>query len=101
MTSYQSDTVIPQYHKTLALDNHTTPYHNLDMDSSKAMTIRLSAEQAEELNTVAAVDGQPVSQVIRLAIAVHIEQRKRDGKFQDSLRQRIERAQRLLPNDNN
>ena len=64
------------------------------------MTIRLSAEQAEELNTVAAVDGQPVSQVIRLAIEGHIRQRKRDDEFQDGLRQRIERAQRLLMNDN-
>ena len=74
--------------------------HNLSMDSPKAMTIRLSAEQAEELSTVAAVDGQPVSQVIRLAIARHIKQRQRDGEFQDSLRQRIERTQRLLTDDN-
>ena len=63
------------------------------------MTIRLSAEQAEELDTVAAVDGQPVSQVIRSAIAVHVERRKRDAAFQDSLRQRIERAQRMLSID--
>ena len=69
------------------------------MERFKAMTIRLSADQAEELNTVAAVDGQPISQVIRLAIAGHIEERKRDGVFQDSLRQRIERAQRLLASD--
>ena len=60
------------------------------------MTIRLSAEQAEELNTVAAVDGQPVSEVIRMAIAEHIEERMQDDAFQDGLRQRIERAQRML-----
>ena len=69
------------------------------MKPIKTMTIRLSADQAEELNTIADVDGQPVSQVIRLAIAGHIEERKRDGGFQDSLRQRIERVQRMLPND--
>ena len=63
------------------------------------MTIRLSADQAEELNVVAAVDGQPVSEVIRMAIADHIEERKRDDTFQDSLRQRIDRAQRMLPSD--
>ena len=63
------------------------------------MTIRLSADQAEELNTIAAVDGQPVSQVIRQAIAGHIEERKRDDVFQDSLRQRIERAERMLTNN--
>ena len=67
------------------------------MEPHKAMTIRLSADQAEELNTVAAVDGQPISEVIRVAIADHIEQRKHDAEFQDSLRQRIQRVQRMLP----
>ena len=69
------------------------------MKPLKTMTIRLSADQAEELNTIAAVDGQPVSQVIRQAIAGHIEERKRDDVFQDSLRQRIERAERMLTNN--
>ena len=63
------------------------------------MTIRLSADQSEELNTIAAVDGQPISQVIRSAITEHIEERKRDAAFQDMLRQRIERARQMLPND--
>ena len=71
----------------------------MNMKPFKSMTIRLSAEQAEELDTIAAVDEQPIAQVIRLAIAGHIEERKRDGVFQDTLRQRIERAQRMLPND--
>ena len=65
----------------------------------KAMTVRLSANLSEELNTLAAVDGQPVSRVIRSAIANHIEARKRDAEFQEMLRQRIERAQRMLRND--
>ncbi len=60
------------------------------------MTIRLSAEQAEELETVAAVDGQPISEVIRAAIGEHVAERKRDAEFQHSLRQRIERSQRML-----
>ena len=66
------------------------------MKPAKAMTIRLSAEQAEQLETVATVDDQPVSEVIRAAIAEHIERRTQDGQFQDSLRGRIERAQQLL-----
>ena len=65
----------------------------------KAMTVRLSADLSEELNMLAAVDGQPVSRVIRSAIANHIEARKRDAEFQEMLRQRIERAQRMLRND--
>lgn len=69
------------------------------MKPIKTMTIRLSAEQAQELDTVAAVDGQPLSEVIRAAIAGHIEQRKSDASFQDGLRQRIEYAQQMLPNN--
>ena len=69
------------------------------MKSFKAMTIRLSADQSDELDMIAAVDGQPISHVIRSAIAEHIEERKRDASFQDTLRQRIKRAQRMLPND--
>ena len=60
------------------------------------MTIRLSAEQAEALETVATVDDQPVSEAIRAAIAEHIEQRSKDPAFQDSLKDRIARAQTLL-----
>ena len=67
------------------------------MRTVKAMTIRLSADQSEELDTIAAVDGQPVSRVIRSAIAEHIEERKRDAAFQEMLRQRIEREQQMLP----
>ena len=69
------------------------------MKPFKAMTIRLSADQSEELDTIAAVDGRPISHVIRSAIAGHIEERKRDAAFQDILRKRIERAQRMLPDD--
>ncbi|HET9059007.1 MAG TPA: DUF6290 family protein [Acidimicrobiales bacterium] len=66
------------------------------MKPAKAMTIRLSAEQAEELETVAMVDGQPISEVIRAAISEHIEGRKQTPDFQNGLRQRIERAQTML-----
>jgi predicted transcriptional regulator len=66
------------------------------MKPAKAMTIRLTSDQAEELETVAAVDQQPISEVIRAAIAEHIAARKQDVEFQDSLRDRIERAQRML-----
>ena len=63
------------------------------------MTIRLSADQSAELDTIAAVDGQPISHVIRAAIAEHIEERKRDAAFQDLLRQRIERERQMLTKD--
>lgn len=67
------------------------------MRPAKAMTIRLSPEQAEELETVATVDNQPISEVVRAAISEHIASRKQDEAFQDSLKERISRAQRMLP----
>lgn len=62
------------------------------------MTVRLSAEQAEALETVATVEGRAISEIVRAAISDHIEARKKDQAFQDSLRERIDRAQRLLGN---
>lgn len=66
------------------------------MKPAKAMTLRLSAEQAEALETVATVEDRPVSEVIRAAITEHIEKRKKDPAFQDSLKDRIDRTRRLL-----
>lgn len=66
------------------------------MKPAKAMTIRLSPEQAEALETVAAVDERPIADVIRAAIADHIEKRRKDRRFQDSLAGRIERAKQML-----
>lgn len=66
------------------------------MKSAKAMTIRLSQEQAEALETVANVENRPISEVIRAAIAEHVELRTKDPTFQSSLRDRINREERLL-----
>jgi predicted transcriptional regulator len=66
------------------------------MKPAKAMTIRLSAEQAEALETVASVEARPVSEVIRAAIAELIDNRKKDPTFQSGLKDRLNRARRLL-----
>jgi predicted DNA-binding protein len=66
------------------------------MKPVKAMTIRLTTEQAEALETVASVEERPVSEVIRAAIEEHIDSRKKDPAFQDSLKGRLARARRLL-----
>jgi len=66
------------------------------MKPVKAMTIRLSEEQADDLETVAAVESMSVSEVIRAAIAEHIDNRMNDPAFQDSLKERLDRAKRLL-----
>ena len=56
------------------------------MSDSKAMTIRLAAEQAEALETVASVDEMPVVEVIRTAVAEYIRSRTQDAAFQRKLR---------------
>jgi len=66
------------------------------MKPAKAMTIRLSAEQADALETVANVEQRAVADVIRAAITEHIEGRRRDPEFQVGLQARIERASQLL-----
>ena len=66
------------------------------MRLGKAMTIRLSAEQADALETVASVEQRAISDVIRAAIAEHIEGRRRDPDFQRGLQARIDRASKLL-----
>lgn len=66
------------------------------MKPQKAMTLRLSPEQAEQLELVAAVDDVPVAEVVRDAINRHIVERQKDEAFRNSLKDRIERAQRLL-----
>jgi predicted transcriptional regulator len=66
------------------------------MKAGKAMTIRLSIEQAQELETVASVDDLPIVEVIRAAITEHVASRKKDAVFQESLRERIKQAQSML-----
>lgn len=64
--------------------------------TQKTMSIRLSTEQAEQLETVASVEQLPVSEVIRAAITNHIESVSSQETFQAGLRARIERSKGLL-----
>ena len=63
---------------------------------SRAFTLRLDSGVAEDLDTVAAVDGRNVSDVIRRAIDDHVKARKADPRFRARLREHIGKAQRLL-----
>lgn len=60
------------------------------------MTVRLPADQAEDLEAVAQAEGIPVAEVIRRAVAEHIEGKMRDPGFQTRLRRQIERNRRVL-----
>ena len=68
------------------------------MKPVKAMTIRLSPEQADALETVAAVEDKSVSDVIREAIDDAVDARRRNHGFQTSLRQRIAAPSSLICN---
>jgi predicted transcriptional regulator len=62
----------------------------------KAMTLRLEAEQHETLQTIAEVQGRPVSDVVRAAIDEMIERARNDADFQRRVEAAMERHQKLL-----
>ena len=62
----------------------------------KTMTLRLSNEQAEKLETLARVEGVPVSEAVRQAIDERIEARRKDKAFQGRLKRMVEENARAL-----
>ena len=62
----------------------------------KTMTVRLTDEQARDLESVARVEEMPVSEAVRLAIDEHIKARREDQAFQSRLRRIIEENQEAL-----
>ena len=66
------------------------------MPKTKVTTIRQPADQADELEFVARVDGVPVSEAIREAITAHIQARRDDPAFQHRLRERMESDRNIL-----
>lgn len=70
-------------------------YLGIEM-SRKNMTLRLSAEQAAELEAVARAEGVSVSDAVREAIAEHIERKRQDKAFRERLRAVMERDREIL-----
>lgn len=66
------------------------------MTDAKGFTVRLSTEQAEELEAVAAADGVSVAEAIRQAVTVRIDERRKDKAFQKRLREVIDQNRRVL-----
>ena len=65
-------------------------------EDTKNLTLRIDRTLADQTRTVAEVEGSTVSDVIRDALAVYIERRRKDPEFQALLRQNLERHQELL-----
>ena len=62
----------------------------------KAMTLRLSEEQATALEATARVDGIAVSEAVRDAIDSHIQARREDSEFRGRVRKIMQDDQRVF-----
>jgi hypothetical protein len=67
-----------------------------EVDMAKGFTVRLSDDDAAELEAVARVDGVPVAEEIRRAIGDLVAERRADTEFQARLRRSIEENQAIL-----
>jgi predicted transcriptional regulator len=63
---------------------------------TKKLLLRLDAELAERLQTVAEVEGRSVSDVVREAIADLVERRRKDKRFIRLLEENLARHRRVL-----
>lgn len=66
------------------------------MAETRITTIRQPAEQADEVEFVARVEGKAASEFIREAIAAHLESRRADPEFQQRLKARIKADREIL-----
>jgi predicted transcriptional regulator len=62
----------------------------------KNMTLRLTDEQAEELEAIARVENVPIAEEVRRAITELIEARRQDPAFRDRLKASMERNREIL-----
>jgi hypothetical protein len=79
-----------------AMEKLASDMRSVRMRPRSGRVPRLAADRADDLELVVRVQNQATSDVIRSVISDRIEQAKKDPSFQDGLRDRIERAQRLL-----
>jgi predicted transcriptional regulator len=63
---------------------------------TKSMTLRIDENLAERVRTIAEVEDTTVSDVIRDALAEHVERRRRDPAFQAMLKRNLRRHEELL-----
>ena len=65
-------------------------------EDTKSLTLRIDRTLADQARAVAEIAGSTVSDVIRNALAEHVERRRKDPEFQMLLRRNLERHQELL-----
>ena len=64
--------------------------------ATKTMTLRLPADQARELETLARVEDITVSDAVRDAIANHITERRNDQAFRERLTRFMDEEREVL-----
>ena len=63
---------------------------------AKSMTLRLTDDQAAELEAIARVENVPIAEEVRQALRGHIAARRKDKAFQARLKASLERNQEIL-----
>ena len=63
---------------------------------TKSMTLRIDETLAERVRAIAEVEETTVSDVIRDALAEHVERRRSDLEFQAMLKRNLQRHEELL-----
>jgi predicted transcriptional regulator len=63
---------------------------------AKNMTLRLSDEQAAELDAIARVENVPIAEEVRQALTDYIAAKRQDQQFQARLQASLERNQEIL-----
>jgi predicted transcriptional regulator len=69
---------------------------NQGADLTKAMTLRLPNDRAADLEALARVEQKPVSEIVREAIDLLVEARRKDEGFQERLQRMIEEDRAVL-----
>jgi predicted transcriptional regulator len=65
-------------------------------DAAKSMTLRLDRELADRVEALASVEDRTVSDVVREALAEHVERRRSDPQFREMLEANLAKHERLL-----
>jgi len=68
----------------------------MGMNDTKIMSLRLAEDLAAEMASICRVDGVTVSEGIRAAIYRHIVARRADKRFQERLREQLEKDREVL-----
>jgi hypothetical protein len=63
---------------------------------TRAMTVRLPADQSEELEKIAQIEGVSIAEAVREAVARHIAERRDDPAFRRRVRDIIEHDRAIL-----